>query len=62
MNRHQVKGRVEEAKGKIKEEVGQATGNASLEQKGRVQKNLGKGQAAAGDVAERVKSGTREGR
>jgi uncharacterized protein YjbJ (UPF0337 family) len=62
MNRHQVKGRIEQAKGKVKEEIGEATGNASLEQKGRMQKTLGKGQAAAGDTAARVKSGTRESR
>jgi uncharacterized protein YjbJ (UPF0337 family) len=56
MNKDQVKGRFEEAKGKIKEVTGQAVGNKSLEAKGNIQKNVGKIQAGFGDVKSEVKS------
>jgi uncharacterized protein YjbJ (UPF0337 family) len=51
INKHQVKGRVEEAVGKAKEVVGKAVGNKDLEAKGNVQKNTGAVQAAVGDAA-----------
>ena len=49
-NKDQVKGRVKEAQGKIKETAGALVGNDRLEVKGKVQKNLGKAQAAYGDA------------
>jgi uncharacterized protein YjbJ (UPF0337 family) len=50
MNKDQVKGRVEEAKGAIKEVTGKVVGDKTLEAKGNVQKNLGKVQGKMGDV------------
>ena len=41
MNRDQVKGRVKESEGKIKEVTGKLVGNETLEAKGKVQKTLG---------------------
>ena len=41
INKDQVKGRVNEAEGKVKEVAGQLVGNETLEQKGKVQKILG---------------------
>jgi uncharacterized protein YjbJ (UPF0337 family) len=55
MNKDQVKGRVNEAKGKIKEVAGSLVGNESMEAKGKVQKVLGQAQAKYGDVKKQVK-------
>ena len=55
INKEQVKGRVEEIKGVIKEAAGKLVGNPSLEVKGNVEKNLGKSQAKFGEVKEAVK-------
>ena len=58
MNHDQVKGRVKEAEGKAKEVAGKVVGNKSLEEKGRVEKTLGKAQAGYGDLKKDVKKGT----
>ena len=55
MNKDQIKGRVNEAKGTIKEAAGDLVGNDRLKVKGKVQKNLGKAQAKYGDVKQDVK-------
>ena len=55
INKDQVKGRVNEAEGKIKEVAGKLVGNENLEAKGKVQKDLGKAQARYGDVKKDVK-------
>ena len=55
MNKTQVKGRVREAKGFIKEVAGKLVGNEKLEAKGKVQKILGEAQAEIGDVKQRTK-------
>ena len=52
INKDQVKGRVEEAKGAIKEATGKLVGNPSLEVKGSIEKNLGKARAKVGDITE----------
>ena len=55
MNKEQVKGRAEEAVGKVKEVAGHVTGNKELEAKGDAQQVASKTRATAGDVAEDVK-------
>jgi uncharacterized protein YjbJ (UPF0337 family) len=55
INKDQIKGRVKEAEGKIKEVSGALVGNEKLEAKGKVQKNLGKAQAKYGDIKHDVK-------
>jgi uncharacterized protein YjbJ (UPF0337 family) len=55
MNKDQVKGRVNEAKGKIKEVAGKLVGNETLEAKGKIQKIVGEAQARFGDVKQDVK-------
>jgi len=57
MNRDQMKGRINETKGKAKQVAGNIVGNRRLEEKGRMQKNLGKVQAAYGDVKNDLKKG-----
>ena len=55
MNKDQVKGRAEEVQGKVKEVVGKAVGNKSLEAKGMAEKNFGAARAAAGDIKEDIR-------
>ena len=55
MNKDQVKGRVKESEGKIKEVAGKLVGNETLEAKGKVQKTLGQAQAKFGDVKQDLK-------
>lgn len=55
MNKDQIAGRVEAAKGKIKEAAGVLMDDKDMETEGGVQKNLGKIQAGFGDIKEEVK-------
>ena len=50
VNKDQVQGRLNEAKGSIKELAGKIVGSKKLEAKGRVQKLGGKIESAYGDV------------
>jgi uncharacterized protein YjbJ (UPF0337 family) len=55
INKDQVEGRAEEAKGKIKEVVGRVVGNKNLQARGNIQKNAGAVQATVGNVEEDIK-------
>ncbi len=55
MNKNQIKGRIEQAKGQVKAVAGRIVGNKELEQKGRNQKAGGKVQSGYGDVKEDIK-------
>jgi uncharacterized protein YjbJ (UPF0337 family) len=55
MNKDQVKGRAEEAKGKVKEVAGRISGDKELEQKGKLQNVGGKIQAGYGDLKKDIK-------
>lgn len=57
MNKDQVKGRIDEAAGKVKEKVGDATGDKRIENEGRADKVSGKVQGGYGDAKEKVKDG-----
>lgn len=50
MNKHQVDGRIDEAKGKAKEVAGKVTGDKSTEYKGKAEKLAGKAEAKYGDI------------
>jgi uncharacterized protein YjbJ (UPF0337 family) len=50
MNKDRVKGRIKEAEGKVKEVTGNIVGNKRLEEKGKLQKAVGKVQAGYGDL------------
>ena len=56
MNKDQVKGRVEQAKGSVKETTGKALGDRELQSEGKVDKTAGKAQATYGDAKEKVNS------
>ena len=55
MNKDQVKGRVEETKGNIKEFAGDLGNDKELELRGSIQKNTGKAQSNYGDAKEDMK-------
>jgi uncharacterized protein YjbJ (UPF0337 family) len=55
INKDQVKGRAEEAQGKVKEVVGHAVGNKDLEARGKMQKDIGAARGKLGDVKEDIK-------
>jgi uncharacterized protein YjbJ (UPF0337 family) len=61
MNKDQVKGRVEAAKGSVKEATGKAVGNRHLQSEGVVDKAAGKAQASYGDAKQKVKSAVDKG-
>jgi uncharacterized protein YjbJ (UPF0337 family) len=55
MNKDRIEGSVEQAKGKIKEVAGKATGDGKLETEGKTQKLAGKVQNAVGGFKDTVK-------
>nr|WP_319527897.1 CsbD family protein [Pseudomonas laurentiana] len=55
MNKDQVKGRVKEIEGTIKEVAGKTVGNKRLEEKGKIEKTIGSVQAGLGDLKEDLK-------
>ena len=60
MNKDQVKGRVEEAKGSVKETAGRVTGKPDLQDRGTLQKAAGKVQKTYGDMKEEAKEEWKE--
>jgi uncharacterized protein YjbJ (UPF0337 family) len=60
MNKDQVKGRAEQAKGSVKEHAGKAVGNPNVRDQGSVDKAAGKTQATYGDAKQKVKSAARK--
>lgn len=55
MNKDQIKGRIHEAKGKVKEVAGKVVGNDELEQKGKIENAAGKAQGKFGDLKSDIK-------
>ena len=55
MNKDQVKGRIDENTGKVKEAAGKLVGNTKLEAEGKVEKIKGQLQAGFGDAKEDAK-------
>jgi uncharacterized protein YjbJ (UPF0337 family) len=60
MNKHQVEGRVDEAKGKVKEVAGRVVGNESLEAEGMGDQVKGKVQSGYGDAKEGAKDSAKK--
>jgi len=55
MNKDRIQGSVEQAKGKMKEVAGKATGDTKLENEGKAQKTAGKIQNTVGGFKDAVK-------
>ena len=62
MIKDQIKGRVEEAKGAVKEAAGRTVGNPDLEDRGTLQKVGGTLQKNYGDLKEDVKDAVKKPR
>ena len=54
MNKDEIKGKAEKAKGYVKEEIGEAIGNPDLEAEGRGERTAGKVREAYGKAKEKV--------
>ena len=54
MNKEQITGRVDQAVGAVKQAAGKLVGNEKLEAEGVIEKNLGKAEAKAADIANNV--------
>ncbi len=61
MNKDQVAGRAEQAKGKVKEVAGKVSGSERLESEGVADQVAGKTQSTFGDTKEKVKDGIKSG-
>jgi uncharacterized protein YjbJ (UPF0337 family) len=61
MNKDQVEGRLDQAKGKVKEVTGKVVGNEKLESKGVVEQASGKVQSTYGDAKEKAKEAIKSG-
>ncbi|MEJ8820786.1 CsbD family protein [Variovorax humicola] len=61
MNKDQVAGRVEDAKGKIKEVTGKVTGSEKLQSEGIADQAAGKVQSGYGDAKEKLKDSIKSG-
>ncbi len=60
MNKDQVKGRIEEAKGAVKHAAGKAVGNEKLAAKGAAEKAGGQMQASLGDAKAKMASAAKK--
>ena len=58
MDKRRIEGTVKQAKGSIKEAIGKITGDKSTELEGATEKNVGKLQRKAGEVADKVRGKT----
>jgi uncharacterized protein YjbJ (UPF0337 family) len=54
MNRHQLRGRISQARGKVREITGKLFGNKSLQGRGRAEKTGGRIQAGYGDLKDDI--------
>ena len=57
MNKEQVKGRIEEAKGTVKEIAGKVSGKDSLKLEGKLQREAGRAQAGFSDIKNDINKG-----
>ncbi|MBK6702420.1 MAG: CsbD family protein [Caulobacteraceae bacterium] len=55
MDKEHIKGAADKASGAVKEGIGKATGDASLESKGKLDKAKGEGREALGDAKDAMK-------
>jgi uncharacterized protein YjbJ (UPF0337 family) len=62
MNKDQLKGKKDKAKGNVKESAGKLVGNRSLEGEGKLDKAGGSVREAYGDVKESVRKNTETSR
>ncbi|KAB7768856.1 CsbD family protein [Xanthomonas maliensis] len=62
MDKNRIEGAAKQVKGSIKETVGHVTGNKRTELEGAAEKNIGKVQRKAGEVADKARDAARSAR
>ncbi|MCD0256935.1 CsbD family protein [Xanthomonas melonis] len=62
MDKNRIEGAAKQVKGSVKEAVGRVTGNRSTELEGAAEKNIGKVQRKAGEVADKVRDAWKQPR
>lgn len=60
MDKDRIEGTIEQAKGKVKETVGKATGDAKLQGEGKAQQIVGKMQNAVGGAKDAAREAVKE--
>lgn len=60
INKDQVKGRIEQAKGAVKSTIGEAVGNTQMHVEGEAEKMAGKVQASYGDAKQKAENLTKK--
>ncbi|AEL05009.1 CsbD family protein [Xanthomonas campestris] len=59
MDKNRIEGAAKQVKGSVKEAIGRVTGDKSTELEGAAEKNIGKVQAKAGQVADKVRDASK---
>ncbi|MEA5125425.1 MULTISPECIES: CsbD family protein [Xanthomonas] len=59
MDKNRIEGTAKQVKGSVKEAIGRVTGDKSTELEGAAEKNIGKVQAKAGQVADKVRDASK---
>ncbi|KGK59395.1 hypothetical protein A7D16_10405 [Xanthomonas nasturtii] len=59
MDKNRIEGTAKQVKGSVKEAIGRVTGDKSTELEGAAEKNVGKVQAKAGEVADKVRDASK---
>ncbi|MGH8082548.1 MAG: CsbD family protein [Lysobacter sp.] len=55
MDKNRIEGVAKQVKGSVKEAIGKITGDTQTELEGAAEKNIGKAQAKAGELADKVR-------
>ena len=56
MDKNRIEGVAKQVKGSVKEAIGKMTGDTKTELEGTAEKNIGKAQAKAGELADKARS------
>ncbi|MCS3748310.1 uncharacterized protein YjbJ (UPF0337 family) [Xanthomonas arboricola] len=59
MDKNRIEGTAKQVKGSVKEAIGRVTGDKSTELEGTAEKNVGKVQRKAGEVADKVRDASK---
>ncbi|MCE4364800.1 CsbD family protein [Xanthomonas hortorum] len=59
MDKKRIEGTAKQVKGSVKEAIGRVTGDKSTELEGAAEKNIGKVQSKAGEVADKVRDASK---
>ncbi|MCE4340654.1 CsbD family protein [Xanthomonas hortorum] len=59
MDKNRIEGTAKQVKGSVKEAIGRVTGDKSTELEGAAEKNIGKVQSKAGEVADKARDASK---